>query len=71
MVEERQLYSCTLESDTGYLYVICRVSISVLALGVLDSIEKLYVNDITNIKECHFISLDDTLCTPNGWTNAI
>ena len=58
MSERRRGHACIVEPDGGYLYVIGGF---VLETGLMDSILKLYVKDITNIQEYSFTTLTNTL----------
>ena len=64
MLEQRWYHSCLIEPNEGYLYVIGG------APGY-NSIEKLYVNDITNIDQYGFILLTDTLSHSKWYIRSI
>ena len=65
---ERDDHSCMIEPTAGYLYVIGGNNDSDHHLG---DIEKLYVNDITNIDRYIFTTLTDTLSNPRPATRAV
>ena len=60
MLELRDYHSCMIEPNEGYLYVIGGSS-KENPFSVLDSIEKLYVNDIANLYQYNFTSLTEPL----------
>ena len=68
--ETRYYHSCIIEPNAGYLYVIGGWS-SVWSNAILNSIEKLYVNDILNINQYNFTTLTDTLSHPKCRTRSI
>ena len=65
---ERNHHSCMIEPIAGYLYVIGGDDMNEHSL---DSIEKIYINDILNLNQYTFSTLTDTLSTPRTATRAV
>ena len=64
MLQPRWYHSCMIEPNAGFLYVIG-------GAPILNSIEKLYVNDIANINQYNFTLLTDTLSRSKWGTRSI
>ena len=68
MLNERNHHSCMIEPDIGYLYVIGGDDSE---NHHLDSIEKIYINDMTNFNYYNFTRLADTLSSAKSSTRAV